>query len=179
MTIRLSILLCLLAWGTSLAQQQETGLSQRMNAKWDMSQKNIMDGKPFYMGGTLDYAKKTSSAPTAFLYDQKTRTDGYTTRSFFGIKNPWIGTKIYEAKPASLWSKTLVENADRKYTTAEVMKTDSYAKSGQKANLGNSVTLTPEFIPKSGTPGAMDQINGQLKKKNMTIDQVRELLNKN
>lgn len=179
MTFRLSILLCLLAWGTSLAQQQEAGLSQRMDAKWDMSQRNFMDGKAFNMGSSLDFSKKTTMAQTSFLYDQKAKPEGYTTRSFFGIKNPWIGTKIYEAKPASLWSKTLVENADKKYTTEEVMKTDSYAKSGQKANLGNSITLTPEFIPKSGTPGAMDQINDQLKKKNMTIDQVRELLNKN
>lgn len=173
----LPIILWLLTCVCGLAQQQEKKLMDRLMGAPDMSQHNPMDGKAFNGGGTMDFSKKTA-AQTTFVYNEKMKPQSYTTRSFFGLKNPWFGKKI-ESADASLWSKTIVENADRKYALDDKVKTTQFAKTDRTAYLGNSVVAQPQFVPKSGTQGAMDQINSQLQKKNMTIDQVRDLLNKN
>lgn len=173
---RLPIIIWLFTCACGLAQQQEKKLMDRLTGTPDMSLRNTMDGKPFNGGGTMDFSKKTA-AQTTFVYDQKLKPQGYTTRSFFGLKNPWFGKKI-ESADASVWSKTIVENADRKVAVDNVKMTE-FATGEKKASIGNGVVLQPQFVPKSGTPGAMDQINSQLQKKNMTIDQVRDLLNKN
>lgn len=148
----------------------------RLTGVPDMKQHNVLDGKKFNGGGTMDFSKKTAGQ-TAFVYDDKMRTQTYTTRSFFGLKNPWFGKKV-ESSEASFMSKSLVENADRKYEV-EKLKVSEFATADKKASIGHGVVPQPQFVPKGATQDGMDQINDKIKKKNMSIDQVRDLLNKN
>lgn len=153
----------------------------RLTGKPDMSQVNFMDGKAFTADGTMDFTKKTKgkAEQKTFVFDEKMQTADYSnTRSFFGLKNPWFGKKVYDSNAASLWSKTAILNADQKFAVDKA-QVNGFVPGERKAFLGNGVVPTPIFEAKAQTPGAMDQINDQLKKKNMTIDQVRDLLNKN
>jgi hypothetical protein len=157
-------------------QSDEKKLLERVLAKPDMSQLNPMNGKKFDSGGFL--MKKTGSASSKFLYEQKTSTEKYqNVRSFLGVKNPWIGRKVYESDQASVWSKTLVPNQETKFPVKSGA-TGKFHAAERRASRREDPFNTSRYLGQGSSQGRLDQLSEQIDK-NMTIEQVREILNKN
>jgi hypothetical protein len=170
----------MLAWCLSglccFAQQDEKKLLERVLAKPDMSQINPMNGKKFDSGGFL--MKKAAAGASSFLYTQKASPEKYQdVRSFLGIKNPWIGKKVYESGQASVWSKTLIRNQDTAYP-AESVRAGKFHEAERRASRREQPFKTSPYLAPGSAQGRLDQLSEQIDK-NMTIEQVREILNKN
>jgi hypothetical protein len=170
----------ILAWCLSgaccLAQQDEKKLLERVLAKPDMSQINPMNAKKFDGGGFL--LKKPASGTASFRYTQKASTGKYeNVRSFLGIKNPWIGRKIYDPSQASLWSKSLIRNKDTAYPVDSI-KTGKFHEAERGASRREQPFSASSYLAEGSAQGRLDQLSEQIDK-NMTIEQVREILNKN
>ena len=167
----------LLAGACCFAQQQdEKKLIERILAKPDMSQINPMNGKKFDGGGF--FLKKPAASSSAFAYEQKASTEKYrNVRSFLGLKNPWIGKRVYDANTTTVWSKTLVANANTAYPV-ETAKTQKFYQADRKAARREDPVRTSPYLGKGSSQGRLDQISDKIDK-NMTIEQVREILNKN
>jgi hypothetical protein len=166
----------LLASACGFAQQDEKKLLERILAKPDMSQINPMNGKKFDGGGF--FLKKPAANSSAFGYDQKISTEKYgNVRSFLGLKNPWIGKRIYDANTATVWSKTLIANGNTAFPV-ETAKTQKFYQADRKAARREDPVRTSPYLGKGSSQGRLDQISDKIDK-NMTIEQVREILNKN
>lgn len=158
------------------AQHDEKKLLERVLAKPDMSQINPMNAKKFDNGGFT--VKKAAAGSSSFLYSQKTSTGRYeNVRSFLGIKNPWIGRKVYESSQASVWAKTLIRNKDTAYPVKAV-NAGKFHGAERKASRREEPFRTSSFLAQGGAQGRLDQLSEQIDK-NMTIEEVREILNKN
>jgi hypothetical protein len=104
----------------------------------------------------------------------------FETHSFFGIKNPWFGRKIFETGKSSLAGREASESS-REYS-AGAFSVKEYGDTKKEA-------LTDTVLPTSATPhkylGAeqRDKRDGidkftQNLSKDLSIDDVRDLLNK-
>ncbi len=169
----------LIAWFLTivccLAQQNERKLLDRVTAKPDMSLINPMNDKKFSTGGFS--SGKRATGPSTFLYDQKLSTERYGgIRSFLGIKNPWVGKVVYDSNQASVWSKTLIPNANKKIRTESAATRKSYL-AERKAARREDPVKTSAYLGRGSAQGSFDLISEQVGK-NLTIEQVREILNK-
>jgi len=171
-----SIALWLLAGACCLAQQDDKKLLQRVTAKPDMSLINPMNEKKFYGGGF--FLNKKTAGLSKFMHDQKLSTEKYrNVRSFLGLRNPWFGKMVYDSNQANLWSKTLVINADKKIPV-ESAQTQKFYPAEKKAARREEPVKTSAYLGQGSAQGSLDQLSDKIDK-NMTIEQVREILNKN
>lgn len=97
------------------------------------------------------------------------------SRSFLGIKNPWFGQLTYNSKSASLSPRSGAELS--KSYSVKSAGVVPYAASSQSANLSKPKVPLQPFLIQGEAQGATQQISDKVKKE-MTIDDVRELLNK-
>ena len=165
----------ILAWCLSgaccFAQQDEKKLLERVLAKPDMSQINPMNAKKFDSGGFL--MKKAASGSSSFLYTQKASTEKYeNVRSFLGI-----GRKVHESGQSNVWSKTLIPNKDTAYPV-ESARAGKFHEAERRASRREQPFRTSPYLAQGSAQGRLDQLSEQIDK-NMTIEQVREILNKN
>lgn len=150
-------------------QPQPTGKKPR---KADPLLTNSFQGRTFDgAGGNFD---KKLSGQKDFVYDKKTSANKFSTRSFFGLKNPWFGEKVVDTRKASLWSKTEVANADKKFPL-ESASTKEFYQADKKAHERTAPYPTQSTKVEPKAQGLLSSISDQ---KNLTVDQVRELLNK-
>jgi hypothetical protein len=171
-----SIAFWLLTGACCLAQQEDKKFLERILAKPDMSLINPMNEKKFDGGGFR--LKKNATGTPSFVYDQKLSTEKYRNiRSFLGLKNPWFGKKIYESNPASLSSKALIANAETKISV-ESAKTEKFYQADKKAAKREEPIKTAAYLGRGSAQGRLDQISDKIDK-TMTIEEVREILNKN
>jgi len=189
------IILIVLTVGAALAAQAEDpGMIERM----DTSAKKFMDainagssgkkvkddptiesqfkGKEFRGGGSFTQGEKSGEMAT-FLYDEKFSSQKFETkRSFFGIKNPWIGREIPDAKAAPLMARGILPG-DKIFATENVeTRSVPGVERDVFSNKGN--VQTREYLGKGKSQGAVTQFGGQLTKE-MSVEEVREILNKN
>jgi len=148
--------------------------SSGKRTKKDPSLVNDMATKTFD-GGTLALDRKVSDI-SAFAYGQKDMVKKYDTRSFLGIKNPWFGKKSYQSDEASLFSKTLMDD-DKKFSVKKADAGESYL-ADKTAPPSREIVETKTYEPTGKTPGTLQAISKKMSKE-MTIEQVRDLLNKN
>lgn len=141
--------------------------------KGDPVLKTEFSEKTFSSGG--GQFGKTVSGQKEFAFDQKVSADKFATRSFFGIKNPWFGRKTVGTDKASLWSKTGVANADKKYAV-DATDTREFYQADKKAGERLEPVPTASLKMEGKAQGMLDSISSQ---KTLTVEQVRELLNKN
>ncbi len=191
MVFRLSIALGILGLAACipcLAQEQEKTMLERIDQsrnkamvavktnKKDPSLASPLGGLEFK--GSSDAALKNKKAAAMdFRYDQKVSSDDYKmVRSFFGLKNPWIGRKVYVAEKANVFSKSLIPNADREVEAGKSL-TREYYQAEKVVKTGDEIVKTQPFLGKGAAQGAMDKL-GERVGQDMTIDEVRELLNK-
>lgn len=144
--------------------------------KPDPALESQFNGKDFGGGGNFVGSGK-SGKMSAFRYDEKVSSEGFkTTRSFFGIKNPWIGREVPDMKTAPLMARGILPG-DKTFATEDV---DTRSLPGRERNafLDNADVKTRPFLGKGKSQGAVDHMGGKVKKE-MTVDEVREILNKN
>ena len=200
-SMRFSIPIALLFAGCACLQAQFSNdyRDSQMYQRWDSSTKKAMaainagaEGKKTKvdkslanplgnkMYGSDEGAKfnKKSDAGT-FRYDQKPGPGSYKmVRNFFGIKNPWIGSKTYVADKANLPSNNVITNADRKFTDKKAQAGEFTPADRKVAGQEDKKIKTDiQFVARGDSQGAITQANERLGKE-MTIDQVRDLLNK-
>lgn len=171
-----TIFFWLLAAVVCLAQQQEKTLMDRLDASqknWNAGMSSPLNGKKFE--GTADLKIKKSKDETSSFFGGKKQfgSDSYTTRSFFGLKNPWFGKKVMKTDEASLWSKSLVANADKKFAV-DAASIREFPQAKKSAQGTNHIVEKKTFVAEGKAQGALNQTKPQL-----TIDEVREILNKN
>jgi hypothetical protein len=140
--------------------------------KADPTLQNNFQSKTFNGGGGK--FNKTLAGQNEYRYDQKVAASRFGTRSFFGLKNPWFGKKVVETDKASVWSKTEVANANRKFPM-EAAEMRSFYQADKKAAERAQPILTRSTEMEGKSQGFMDSVSQQ---KNLTVEQVRELLNK-
>ena len=157
----------------AFAQTQEAKLLDRIQ-KPNMELGNPMQSKSF--SGTSSVPIRASPQAQEGFYGVKdANTKAFPlTRSFLGLKNPWFGEKVYSTKETAAISSYDVKRAAASDKTTEV---DGYYKATQAASLGSPVVPLTTFVPEPAAGGAVSRISDKINQK-MTIDEVRELLNK-
>ena len=83
---------------------------------------------------------------------------------------------VHDSSQASLWSRTLVVNAGKKVPVESAQTQKFYQADKIAARREEPVKHRP-ILAKGSAQGSLDQISDKIDK-NMTIEQVRELLNK-
>jgi hypothetical protein len=156
------------------AQEQEKKLLDRIQ-KPDMQLGNPLQSKAFAgVSGagvkTSSFANKTHGTTQSGAYREFSGT-----RSFLGIKNPWFGQRSYDAKSALLSSRLGLDTS--KSYALKPAATESFSDVSKKANATKQPIPTKPFQVQGEVQGALQQISEKVKKE-MTIDDVRELLNK-
>jgi len=158
-----------------MAQTQERTLEERLKHP-DRQRIPPYQNKSFIGGGLL--AMRSSPTADRKFYDAKAANlkEFSFTRSFLGLKNPWIGNQVYDTKNAAVWSRAIMRDADNNVT---VRKAEAGASSDatKTVNLGSPVVPVRPFVPAPASQGAVSQITDKIKK-NMSIDDIRDLLNK-
>ncbi|MEI8294490.1 MAG: hypothetical protein WCG66_11005 [bacterium] len=155
-------------------QQQERKLIDRIQNP-QMDQDSVFQSKSFGQAPDSRVKGSPSSRKTYALPSSEIAKEYPNLRSFFGIKNPWFGQRIYDAKPASLSTSRDI-GLSKNYTIRSVA-VQNFPDSSKTLSPSKPEPSTKPFLAQGGAQGAMSQISEKVKKE-MTIDDVRELLNK-
>lgn len=161
-----SLLLASLVSGFS--QTQEVKLIDRI-MKPDTALGNPLQSKSF-SGSSSGPVRSSMAATQKFqgLKDVTTKEFAFT-RTFLGLKNPWFGSKVFATKGAGSMSKYEVKKAGLEKTS----DVGAYYAATKSANFGSPVVPVSSFVPQAAAQRISDKINQK-----MTIDEVREMLNK-
>lgn len=160
--------------GAARAQEQERKLIDRIQNP-DRTMASPMQGKSFGAAGASS-AGAFHGSGRSFGGADKAAVKAFSgTRSFFGIKNPWFGEKVFPAGAAPLGKAGSSALADRVFPVADAAVRTAPQASKKTADAAK-VVATTEFAGRGGAQGALDQITDRIQKE-MTIDDVRELLN--
>ena len=144
------------------------------NEPWNPNQKSSMAGKKFDKT-TNPNIRNANLGTTSYSVDGRSPTGEFKqTREFFGLKNPWFGKKVYTTDQAALGSKSFVANSEKKFPVDAAATRDFYQADKKAAEK------TTSFVTRDGTmaPKAQGSLDTVAKQGNLTIEQVRELLNK-
>lgn len=151
--------------------------SSAPSLKRDPSLDSQFAGKKYSDSKIKSLSKK--SAVDAFKYDAKFTSDSYrTSRKFLGIKNPWFGRKVHETDDSQLLSKSLVKNMEKSYTIKDQAPEGAFYQADRKGEREAREVATRAYLGKGAAQGSLDQISEKANKE-MTINDVREILNKN
>ncbi|MFZ4681274.1 MAG: hypothetical protein ACOYMS_02130 [Terrimicrobiaceae bacterium] len=149
--------------------------NQGKKTKPDPLLESSFSSRSFQGGSDARSGKSANVSP--FLYDQKYGAKKFESgRSFFGIKNPWFGNKVFTSSEADLWSKNLVANSDKKFSAGQAA-TKAFASEGKAAPVEAPVEAKG-FIAQGSAQGSVSKVTDRIHKE-MTVEEVRELLNKN
>ncbi|MEI8311133.1 MAG: hypothetical protein WCH98_10290 [Verrucomicrobiota bacterium] len=154
------------------SQTTESKLVDRI-MKPNMELGNPMRDKSY--SGTTAVPLKGSPVASQGFYGVKDATvKDFSTRSFFGLKNPWFGSKVFDTKDAPAMSIYDVKQARFNKTT----DTTGYYAAKKGAHFGSPVVPLSTYVPAPSAKGAVSGISDKVTEK-MTIEEVRDLLNKN
>ena len=168
--------------GSLCAQDQERKLEQRI-LKPDMSKPFNLEKAPF--GGKRAY-QGSSANVKEFYAPQRYGPREYQAKDFTGSKGSWFGNAKFNTESAAPKGKFEIPNATRKADTktlavddaresSKTMKTSKYA-TGEITWRGRS---QDKLDSEKGGPGDSKPLGYSGDFKVMSIDDVRELLNKN
>jgi len=158
------------------AQQQERKLLDRIQRP-DMNLGNPLQSKNYEGTGNLKI-KSAWLGDKSFAGTKAAPLKEFSgARSFLGIKNPWFGKRTYDTKLASLTGRGGLAKLDTGYAVKDAA-TRAFPSATKSPSLNSGDVAVRPFLNQGGTQGALDQISDKVKKE-MTIDEVRELLNKN
>ena len=154
------------------AQQQERKLLDRIQRP-NMELTNPMQAKSFEGGGGVKI-KTASIGKTPYDAGKTANLKEFSgARSFLGIKNPWFGNRVFETKSAPLSGAA---NLNSSFPVRDAASGE-FSASDKKARVASSdLNLRPFLISGKSAQG-LDQISDKISKE-MTIDDVREILNK-
>lgn len=152
------------------AQEQEQGMMDRiMNPKAD--KENPMGNKAFEaapfsareFGGAKEYGGVKSA-----------QTKEYRTRVFLGIRNPWIGKKVYETRAAQELTRYVL--SDKAFNSRSV-ETKAARDSAKRAAGMNGAVDARDFLARGKSQGSLDTSHPSGPA--LSLEEVRELLNRN
>lgn len=189
------IILIVLTVGTAVVvQADEPGMMERMDTsakkymdainagtsgkkvKDDPTIKSQFNGKKFAGGGSFAQSEKSGKMAT-FRYEEKVYSGKYETkRSFFGIKNPWIGREVPDVRTAPLLARGILPG-DESFATEDV-ETRAVPGMERKVFSDKDDVKTREYLGTGKSQEAVTQFGSQMTKK-MSVEEVREILNKN
>jgi len=158
---------------TLRAQKQEQNMLERIqNPKMEASQ---MQNKQF--GNSAGF-KATRFEAGAFSVSKSAPVKSFSSRSFFGIKNPWLGGKAADTTASAFANRKARESETSFFTKSA--KTSTAIDADKSADF--SATLPRSMSPRSTTvepkaQGGVDQFTQNLNE-DLSIDDVRALLNK-
>lgn len=156
------------------AQQQEKTLMDRIQRP-DMQQGSPLQSKSYEGTSNLKIKSAAAASKTYGVAGSANLKEFQGSRSFLGIKNPWFGERTYDAKSASLTSQG-GGDLTKSYRVKQAA-VSPYSASTRSANPSKPEVPLKPFLVQGEAQGAMQQISDKVKKE-MTIDDVRELLNK-
>jgi hypothetical protein len=155
-------------------------MDQILNATPDHSLQNDFH-KSFEGGKTADISKTFNAK--AFLFDEHSFDKTFSTSEFAGAKKSAIGDRLFETKSATETTQKVIPNLDTKFATkkAEVKEnSDSHKNFASKENdEAHRDYLGPESKKMHMKIDQNQDVGWQGKFDVMTVEQVRELLNKN
>jgi len=167
------ILLAIAATASLSAQEQETGMLERIhNPKMES---NRMQDKAF-SGGTGVQVRAFNTGE--FQGSKSASTGEYKTKSFLGIRNPWFGSTVFETGASTFANRSAREGGDTFTTSTFAVDANSNANRSASIDeqLPDSVKPREAALP-SKSQGSVDRFTQNLSD-DLTIDQVRDLLNK-
>jgi len=174
--MRLSLALALIAVLTlpiSLqAQQQERKLLDRIQRP-NTELTNPMQAKAFEGGGGVTM-KSASIGKIPYDSGKTANLKEFSgARSFLGIKNPWFGNRIFETNAAPFSGSANLKSAFPVRDAAVA----GFPKSDKKARVSSSDLGNRPFLIQGNSAHGLDQISDKISKE-MTIDDIRDILNK-
>ncbi len=156
------------------AQVQEKKLMDRINSP-NRNQASQFQNKSFGSTGT-SWVKSASFSSATYQGVKDAQIKSYAeVKSFLGVKNPWLGKKVYETGSSAYQSRGGVFDKDSAFRVKSA-KTSTFSQSSKTASTPSAAVPTRAFGLKGAAQGALDQ-DSKIHKQ-MTIDEVRELLNK-
>lgn len=164
--------------GALLAQQQERTLAQRLDfvpIKPGEGWANPLSDKKF---NNASVVSEKSTLKTGTYAEEKGFDAGTysNTRSFFGIKNPWFGRKVFQSDQANLTTKYELKATEKQFGTDKA-RVKSFAETDREPlDALQAPAETRPFLVQGKSQKALDQQSNQ---KELTIDDVRKILNKN
>lgn len=169
-------LIAVLAWPATLgAQEQERKLLDRIQRP-NTELTNPMQGKSFLGGGGVEM-KEAAVGRGAFAGVKSAPMKEFAgTRSFLGIKNPWFGNRVFETKSASLTGGGGLGKLDAAYPVRDAL-TREFPGSEKKVKLNSEGIPLRPFLVSGEAQASFEQLTEKVHKE-MTIDDIRELLNK-
>jgi hypothetical protein len=153
------------------SQEQERKLEDRL-LRPDMTLQSDFQSKRFNQ--TAGFSVRSSAHSKSFGYSRNVNPGSFNTRLFLGAKGFGESKKTAESKTANTAGKYASFDGDRSYGTRPV-ETDTPHDSGR--SYGVDAYGTREFRPDGKSQKSLDRRSAKMK--DLTIDQVRELLNKN
>lgn len=101
-------------------------------------------------------------------------TKEFGTRSFFGIRNPWFGRKVYETRAAQELTRYVL--SDKAFASRAVESKASRDAKKQAAGVDGAVD-TRDFLARGKSQSSLN--NTYSSGPALSLDEVRELLNRN
>jgi hypothetical protein len=196
--VRIASALLLLLCGAAplLAQQQESRMEQIMRPSADLTYDLRKSGASM-SGRTF---KSGAAQVKEFSFAQKSLSKGFETREFGGTKGAWMGDIKFSTPEASTKGKYAIPNANRK-AAVRTMPTREAPEARdtlavrelhdarrpylgkESKKLGSSIDAHEAANWRSGGGEGMAHTGTTVEKfstlKPMTIDDIREVLNKN
>jgi len=156
--------------------QKERGLYERATAQPDMALINPLQDKVFNPSGG-PVLKTASNLERCSGLDRGFATgEARISRSFFGIKNPWFGRKVFGVPERKREKKETFDAGAAAFTDRD-FTTGAYADNTKKAP-GEPSYPTRAAAVEGAAQGSVSELAPNAKKK-LTLEDVREILNKN
>lgn len=101
-------------------------------------------------------------------------TKTYGTRTFFGIRNPWFGKKVYETRAAQELTRYVLSD---KAFASRAVEAKAARDAGKRAGGVDGAVDTRDFLARGKSQGSLN--NTYSSGPALSLDEVRELLNRN
>lgn len=164
-----SLIVAILFAAPAFAQQQEQGMMDRiMNPNRDKA--NPMGEKAFQ---SAPFAAQEFRGGREYTGVKSATTKEFGTRSFFGIRNPWFGKKVYETRAAAELTRYVL--SDKEYASRAVESKAARDASKRAAGVDGAVDAR-DFLARGKSQGSLN--NTYSSGPALSLDEVRELLNR-
>ena len=142
----------------------------------DMERVNSMQGLRFDGGEKLNVGKMYRYVNQARGVGEFRAGEYRGMRSFLGIKNPWFGREVFPVRKVT-WGDGRGIRMENRVSVPRGVEVRQAVEASRRAD-GQRAVATKESAIRGGAQGALDTISERLKRE-LTVDEVREILNKN
>lgn len=170
------LLAALLCCGTGLevsAQQQERKLLERIQRP-DMTLGNPLQNKLFASEGRFGMKNAAFASKNFETGSANLGREALATRSFFGIRNPWLGRREFATQSFTTEKSGFLS---KRPFSVRSFAARPYISAGRGSEWGGKSVPVKAHTPAPAAPGAVQKLSERISK-DLTIDEVRELLNK-